>query len=424
MSRRLALLTAFLLLTQAACADEKTDKEGFVPLFNGTDLKGWVHVNDWPGTWSVKDNLIVTTGYPIGFLRTEKMYENFILEFEWNHRPRKDNREGNSGMFVWADPLPAQGQGSFARAIEVQVLVNLEYKDKQGRITATSHGDLFSIWGAKCVPDRPHPLGWDRCIPSENRANGEGEWNHYRVEANDGVIKLAVNGKIVSGVSKCTPRKGYLALESEGSECRFKNLKIKEFPSTKPRPEEVCDVAQGHKAMYDGLGIVGWRASPDVAPHWIPRDTVLHYDGKGDTKDNSLTSGNEYGDAEFIVDFRFPAKGATPCDFRLRSGKGGDIRVSVQPDGNVKTEIELAIGGQVVTDGSVHAFKHLKPAGQWNRLKATLQGKTLTVTINGKETARDFPRIDTAKLGRGAFSMQSAGPMDYANLFVRELKTP
>ena len=32
--------------------------------------------------------------------------------------------------------------------------------------------------------------------------------------ANDGVIKLHVNGKEVSGVSKCKPRKGYLALES------------------------------------------------------------------------------------------------------------------------------------------------------------------------------------------------------------------
>src|SRR5262245_44048309 len=156
MIRPLALLTAFLLLLPGARADEKSDRDGFVPLFNGTDLKGWVHVNDWPGTWSVRDNMIVTTVHPVGFSRTDKMYKNFILEFEWNHRPRKDNREGNSGLFVWADPLPAQGQGSFARGIEVQVLVNLEYKNKKGEITATSHGDLFSIWGARCVPDRPH----------------------------------------------------------------------------------------------------------------------------------------------------------------------------------------------------------------------------------------------------------------------------
>ena len=112
------------------------------------------------------------------------------------------------------------------------MLVNLEYKDKDGTVTATSHGDLFSIWGATCTPDRPHPSGVERCLPSENRAKGGGEWNHYKVIANDGVIKLEVNGKEVSGVSKCNPRKGYLALESEGAECHFKNIKIKELPST------------------------------------------------------------------------------------------------------------------------------------------------------------------------------------------------
>ena len=63
--------------------------------------------------------------------------------------------------------------------------------------------------------------------------------------ANDGVIKLEVNGKEVSGVSKCTPRKGYLALESEGAECHFKNIKIKELPSTNPKPEEMAKVCGG-----------------------------------------------------------------------------------------------------------------------------------------------------------------------------------
>src|SRR5205823_865294 len=86
------------------------------------------------------------------------------------------------------------------RGIEVQVLVNLEYKDKKtGAVTATSHGDLFSIWGADCTPDRPHPLGWKRCLPSEYRAKGGGEWNHYKVVANDGVIKLHVNGMDLGG---------------------------------------------------------------------------------------------------------------------------------------------------------------------------------------------------------------------------------
>ena len=61
----------------------------------------------------------------------------------------------------------------------------------------------------------------------------------------DGAIKLHVNGKEVSGVSACRPRKGYLALESEGAECHFRNLRIKELPSTSPKPEETAEEAKG-----------------------------------------------------------------------------------------------------------------------------------------------------------------------------------
>src|SRR5687767_6933617 len=117
-------------------------EEGFTPLFNGKDLDGWVHVNDRKDTWSVQGGMIVTTGKPIGFLRSAKQYENFIMELEWRHMPPKSDAVGNSGIFIWADPTPKIGQGHFTRGIEVQVLVNLEWKDKKtGGVTASSHGD-------------------------------------------------------------------------------------------------------------------------------------------------------------------------------------------------------------------------------------------------------------------------------------------
>ncbi|MDQ3330945.1 MAG: DUF1080 domain-containing protein, partial [Planctomycetota bacterium] len=94
------------------------------------------------------------------------------------------------------------------------------------------------------------------CLPSENRAKPAGQWNHYRIEANDGVIKLAVNGKVVSGGSACSPRKGYLCLESEGSPARFKNIRIKELPTTNPTPEEIATPAEGEGAS-GGSGEAG-----------------------------------------------------------------------------------------------------------------------------------------------------------------------
>jgi hypothetical protein len=403
-----ATLLAALLVLPTLSDEAKAPKQedGFVPMFNGKDLTGWVNVNCAPDTFFVKDNLIITTGKPTGYLRTEKQYENFIAEFDWMHIPPKPNEVGNSGFFVWADPIPAVGTG-YTRGIEVQVLVNLEYKNKKGEITATSHGDLFSIWGATCVPDRPHPDGWERCLPSENRAKGANEWNHYRVEANDGVIKLEVNGKVVSGVSKCSPRKGYLALESEGSECRFRNLKIKELPSTNPKPKEIADEAQGHKNLYTGLDLSNWKADDETRKHWQPSDWVLRYDGKG----KELRTSKEYGDAEFVVDFRFPKKETKPCVVILRDGLEDGIKISLTAEGKYWTSIQ----GH---DGSSQEGP-FKPVGEWNRLQGSLKDGFKLLTLNGKKISEGRPPTMPKQ---GAFVLRPDGEMEFANLFVRPLK--
>ena len=400
----LAALLLGLVAALPALTDDKKPDDGFVPMFNGKDLTGWVNVNCAPGTFFAKDNEVITTGKPTGYLRTEKQYENFIAEFDWKHIPPKPGEVGNSGFFVWADPIPAIGTG-YTRGIEVQVLVNLTYKNKKGDITATSQGDLFSIWGAKCVPDRPHPDGWDRCLPSENHCKGENEWNHYRVEANDGVIKLAVNGHVVSGVSKCNPRKGYLALESEGSECRFKNLKIKELPSTNPKKEEIADEAKGHKNLYTGLDLAGWKADDEAKKHWLPQDTVLHYDGKG----AELRTDKEYGDAEFVVDVRCPAKKDAAAVFGFRGQK--DVTLTLTSAG------KLTIKGVGIS--ALGSSENMKPAGQWNRVQATVKGTKVEVVVNGKFVGSLKGEELPAK---GALLLIPDGEMDFANLFVRELK--
>jgi hypothetical protein len=423
----LAALTLLLVPLAAPTEDRKpgdakAPEDGFVPLFNGKDLTGWVNVNCAPDTFFVKDGQIVTTGKPTGYLRTEKQYENFIAEFDWMHVPPKPGAVGNSGFFVWADPLPAVGTG-YTRGIEVQVLVNLTHKNKKGEVIATSQGDLFSIWGAKCVPDRPHPDGWERCLPSEDHCKGENEWNHYRVEANDGRITLAVNGHVVSGVSKCNPRKGYLALESEGSECHFRNLMIKELPSTNPRPEEAADVDRGFRSLYTGLDLSGWTADDATKKHWQANDTVLHYDGKGEANDNGLRTARESGGEEIIVDFRFPTKESKPCAFLVHDGPDGHVRVTIGPDGKVDRTFKDVIhtqGPRVWSEeSSKGALTVLKPVGQWNRLQVTDAGATFKVTINDTEVTELSTAVSPRK---GAFALRPGGEMDFANLFVRELK--
>ena len=203
------------------------DVPQFRPLFNGKDLSGWVNVNTGKDTWSVRDGLLVCSGHPIGVMRSEKQYENFILHIEWRHM----EAGGNSGVFAWSEGTVPKGR-LLPKGLEVQMLeldwVNLN-KDKDGkpRPIAYVHGELFGANGLETTPDNPRGK---RSKSIENRCKGKGQWNVYDVVCVDGVVKLSVNGKFVNGVSKTAVKKGYLCLESEGAEIHFRNIRILELP--------------------------------------------------------------------------------------------------------------------------------------------------------------------------------------------------
>src|ERR1041385_7305665 len=266
------MLTLILLAASLTNITTESDEKGFRPLFNGRDLSGWVNVNCAPNTFTVRDGMVITTGIPTGVLRTKRMYENFIVEFDWMHM----KKGGNSGFFIHSGAITVRGQ-PFTTAFEIQVL---DGDDPKG--LWTGQGDVFSIHGASFVPDRPHPDGWERCLPSERRANPYGHWNHYRVESRDGRITLAVNGKVVSGGSHCKPRKGYICLESEGSECHFRNLRIMELPSSNPPTNEVAEAERGFVSLYTGLDLRNWKNDPGHKDHWQPKNWILDYDGKSE----------------------------------------------------------------------------------------------------------------------------------------------
>jgi len=388
----------------------------------------------------VRAGTIVSTGIPTGVLRTQRHYENFIIELEWRHMKPK----GNAGLFLWSDPMTAPGT-PFTRGVEVQIL------DGQNTENYTSHGDVFPIHGATFVPDRPHPNGWMRCLPSEHRSKPAGEWNHYRVECNDGVIKLAVNGKVVSGGSQCNPRKGYLCLESEGSECHFRNLRIKELPSTNPTAEETARMAEGFQSLYTGVDLSGWKSEIGHEGHWQPNDWRLTYDGASEADDKNLWSEKEYGDFVLICDWRFtaePVKRMRPVilpsgDYDTdRDGNQKQVEVLDAGDsgiylrGSSKSQVNIwcwPIGsGEVYgyrTDQSMPAAVRagVTPStvadhalGKWNRFIITMKGDRLTVNLNGRAVLENAQLPGVAE--RGPIALQHHGdPIEFANIFIKPL---
>lgn len=425
--------------------------EHWLSLFNGHDLTGWTSVNLPPGTFTVKEGVLVTRGYPTGVIRTLKMYENFILELEWKHvQP-----VGNSGVFVWSDALPAIGT-PYCRCIEVQVL--------NGMHTAnyTSDGDVFALNGTVMQPDRPHPLGWMRCLPSEKRTRGTGEWNHYRIECRNGRITLAVNGKVVSGGTGVQPRQGYICLESEGAETHFRNLRLQELPRTSPRPEEIAAENPGFSQIYNGLDLTGFKIAGREKSGWKPagESWMLLCTGRGEIgPQGTLWSAAEYQDFQLMCDWHWaeaPAKQERP----LRAADGSPLMDSMGKPRQVTVEVagesgillrgspkaRVALWCEPEGSGTLVGYRddaafpvevrrnftsrknadekffqgRVKYISKWNRTLVTVQGEYVTVMMNGQTVV---PRCRLPGLpSRGAFGLQNLGKqVEFTNIYVRPL---
>ena len=376
----LSLFGILFLFSHSELISEERSS-GFKPLFNGKNFSGWVPVNTAPSTWLIKDNMLICSGKPIGELRTERMYQNFIMEVEWRHMKPK----GNAGIFVWADDITARGQ-PFHRGVEVQVLEN-SYGNTRGY---TTHGDIFPIHGATMTP--VNGRGGSRAFPVENRSRPSPDWNHYRIVCNDGNISLAVNGKVVTKGKNSNPRKGYICIESEGGVVHYRNMIIKELPNTPVKPEQIAIMDRGYRCLYSGVDFSGWKATNG----WRSHDWQFRFHGSKDEVDTSLESEELFGDYGFIFDVRVSDE-TKPLKFQLR---GKDISaIQVAPD---------MYKGDLVLKGR-----------NWNRFEGELRGNQLTLSLNNKKIF-DGKKIEGLPV-KGPIRIVPTGPISMANIYVRPL---
>ncbi len=408
----------------------------FRPLFNGRDLEGWHNVNCAPSTWRADGDTIVCSGIPTGVLRTDRHYQNFVLELEWRHLAAG----GNAGIFVWSDPITAKGQ-PFTRSVEVQVL------DGREGTGFTSDGDIFPIHGSTMTP--VNGRGGSRAFPTEKRSRPSPEWNHYRIECVDGRISLALNGKVVTQGTDCNPMRGYICLESEGSPVEFRHARIKELPSTGSlASSSVAHLDTGFKSLYTGVDFTGWQVTPDHRNHWSAADWRMTFDGKGP----DLWTEKSYRDFTLICDWRWtgkPEERARPVilpDGSQAKNADGSLRTELVADagdsgiylrGGSKSQVNIwcwPIGsGEVygyrtdtrqsaeVRAGVTPQTRADAPIGEWNRFEITVRGDRLTVDLNGTRV------LDNAQLPgipkTGPIGLQQHGSaIEFANIYVKELE--
>ncbi|MCD6332768.1 MAG: DUF1080 domain-containing protein [Bacteroidales bacterium] len=189
--------------------------DGFVALFNGKNLDGWVGNKT---DYSVKDGVIVIEpkGGGHGNLYTEKEYGNFAFRFEFQLTPG-----ANNGIGIRA---PLKGDAAYV-GMEIQVLDNTApiYAHLQ---PYQYHGSVYGV-----IPAR---RGFLKPV---------GEWNEEEIFVRGNHVKVTLNGTVIvdgdiheaskngtmdhnqhPGLKRTTGHIGFLG---HGSVVRFRNIRVR-----------------------------------------------------------------------------------------------------------------------------------------------------------------------------------------------------
>ncbi|HUX84566.1 MAG TPA: DUF1080 domain-containing protein [Chitinophagaceae bacterium] len=224
-----------IALSVAVHTDTLTSREkaeGWVQLFDGTDLKGWhSYLKNAPGSaWTVRNGSIlldtgVRNGYQVqggGDLTTDGEYGNFDLRLQWNIQPC-----GNSGIIFYVHEDTAYHE-TWNTGPEMQVLDSTCDPDQKSYLHHV--GDIYDL--IACNPQTAKPSG---------------NWNDVEILSNQGHLQCFMNGtKVVDThlwdahwnmlIAKSkfrnmphfgTYRKGHIALQDHGAMVWYRDIRIR-----------------------------------------------------------------------------------------------------------------------------------------------------------------------------------------------------
>jgi hypothetical protein len=181
-----------------------------VRLFNGRDLAGWTPFlpeGKPDQTWHVADAVLICTGQPAGYLKTERDYEDFILRLEWRFSPIT-KQAGNSGVL-----LRMTGPDQvWPRSVEAQL----------------QSGNAGDFWNIGEVPMKTDPARLNGRNTRKTHAAERpiGEWNEYEIIVAGPRITLFVNGEKLNEAWDVQEIAGKIGLQSEGAEIHFRDVRL------------------------------------------------------------------------------------------------------------------------------------------------------------------------------------------------------
>ena len=184
-------------------------------LFNGRDLKDWTIFSKDPDQstlFHVRDGVVESPGVPLGYIRTNKSYSNYLLHVEW----RWPENPGNSGILIHVNgpdliwPSHYQGQLKAGDA---------------GDFVLHGEGETIAIRDTVFTSSaKIKPLIRKERPTSEKKA---GEWNSMDVSAIGNTVTIKVNGVLQNSAVRCSLTKGAIGLQAEGAKIQFRNIWLK-----------------------------------------------------------------------------------------------------------------------------------------------------------------------------------------------------
>jgi hypothetical protein len=476
--RRLPLALALLTLASSLAVRAQ---DGWVNLFNGTNLDGWEE-HSGKAKYTVEDGVLTgesVAGTGNSFLCTKQRYGNFELELEYKCDPLL-----NSGVMFRSEVYP----GHTSTVINGKTYkfppdrihgyqCEIDMDAKRGRMWTggiydeARRGWLFPSDGEK----GPQGLAFSQ---QGREISKNGEWNKLRIVADGASIKTWLNGVARSEITDAVTPRGVIGLQvhgigndakKAGLKVSFRNLRIHELPPTvaaAPNTLTAQEKADGWQLLWDGKTTDGWRSpNSDHFPtrSWRIHDGELNVDagvGKGEAE-SSL--GGDIITRQRYANFELKA------DFKITPGANSGIKIFVQPNlspidkkTGKPTGVGSAIGleFQVLDDvrhpdaklgrdgdrtiGSLYDLipaakdKITRPIGEWNHALIISQGKHVEFWLNGRKTVefergspafreavamskfRDIP--DFGEWADGHILLQEHGSdVAYRNVKIREL---
>jgi HEAT repeat protein len=289
------------------------DKDGFISLFNGKDLSGWMGSL---GGYAVEDGAMVCLEKGGGSLLTMHRFGDFVLRFDF-----RLPKGANNGLAI---RTPAQGNPAYV-GMELQIIDNDGYKEVHNYELQPwqVHGSIYG-----CVPAKTGAL--KPC----------GEWNHQEVRAVGSKITVILNDQTIvdadvdaltatadgGGLDKhpgLKRRTGHIGWLGHGAKVDFKNVLIKPLEPYTEGPHNTPPA--GFTALFNGKDLDGWKglcatdnpekraalppeelkkqqeaADADMRANWKIEDGTLVFSGKG----RSLCTAKDYADVEMYVDWK------------------------------------------------------------------------------------------------------------------------